>query len=332
MFLWGDVDFGKIEPSSVVHTRAFGTPFFVGRIFPTSAVHTRAFGTPSVGLFVVVESVIHTRAVGTPSFRQFITPGARDTGFKPGFSVANVDTGNPAWTFPDGAAGVSLWDDDSMKARVSLTSLQNSDDLNVNTLKLQVSGVVVGIEVEIVVTGAPAFSDLFVAMTKNGITPVGVEKDISDLVPGTFVRGGPTDLWGQSWTKAEVEADGFGVTIEISNDVSAGDVDIDRVRVKVYTASLSVVHQRTVETPTVGAAVTTLVLPSVVHTRTVGTAVITISSFSQTIFPSSTVHSRNISGPTVIRAGDPSAAKQRTASHDWQVSGFEDKPLSPSRR
>jgi preprotein translocase subunit Sec61beta len=68
IWLWGDVDFGKIEPQSIVHTRVFGGLKINLKLFQTaSVIHARAFGTPTVGRFIAGISVIHTRAFGLPA-------------------------------------------------------------------------------------------------------------------------------------------------------------------------------------------------------------------------------------------------------------------------
>ena len=48
----------------------------------------------------------------------------------------------------------------------------------------------------------------------------------------SFAYGEPDDLWGTTWTPAEVNAPGFGLIIEAELD--ANDVDIDHVQITVY--------------------------------------------------------------------------------------------------
>jgi hypothetical protein len=152
------------------------------------------------------------------------------------------------------------------------------------------------------------------------------------MVPGTFVRGGPIDLWSLSWSKAEIESANFGIIIEADNDVTAGTVSIDRVRIKVYTASVAPIHPRVIGNPTVGAAVTTLMPPSMVHTRAFGLHNLTISSFPQTITPPSVVRSRSISSPLVLLAGAPLPTQQIAFDYDWQISTFQDDPIARENR
>lgn len=320
VWLWGDVDFGVIEPISVVHVRGFGSLRVNQAIAPSSVVHTRAFGTPTVGGYIVPPSVVHTRAFGSPALKQLITLGARDTGFKPGAAVGNIAGGNPDWApIPSGSFVANLLDEDSMVARVTLASIQNSDLLAVTDLKLNVTGQILGFEVEVVIDAIPAFADLFVSLTKNGTTVVGSFRSIDNPTAGTYVVGGPTDLFGTSWSEAEVEASTFGVMIEADNDTTAGDVDIDRVRVKVYTASTAPVHQRVVGNPTVGAAVTTLLPSSVTHSRNFGTPTVSVSAFPQTISTASVVHSRNITGPVVHVTGDPFPQRVKINTMQWGI-------------
>jgi len=159
IWLFGDVDFGKIEPASVVHPRAIGSVKVSLTMFFASVVHTRGFGVPTVGRFVETQAVVHSRAIGAAS----------------------------------------------LHTRVTTTS---------------------------------------------------------------------------------------------------------------------VIHTRLIETPDVGGATTTIAGIAVVHTRGFGSATVTISAFNQTILPPSVVRARNITGPIVLRAGDPSPKRQGVFSPEWGIDIF----------
>lgn len=83
-----------------------------------------------------------------------------------------------------------------------------------------------------------------VYMVKGGVVAAGTDHgaDATNLAtadtdsyltyPGT---GGSSDLWGQSWTDADVNASDFGVALRYrNNNAAARTVDIDHVRVIVY--------------------------------------------------------------------------------------------------
>lgn len=78
-----------------------------------------------------------------------------------------------------------------------------------------------------------------VALTKNGsATAAGTAKTVTlPTVDGwVTVNATPTDLWGTTWTVADLQAAGFGVIVK-DNDATASNIRIDCVRVVVHTAT-----------------------------------------------------------------------------------------------
>ncbi|GFO66097.1 CxxxxCH/CxxCH domain c-type cytochrome [Geomonas paludis] len=78
-----------------------------------------------------------------------------------------------------------------------------------------------------------------VALTKTGNTTVaGTAKTVT--MPTTdgwvMVNTTPTDLWGTTWTPAEIQAANFGVIVK-DNDTTASNIQIDCVKVIVHTAA-----------------------------------------------------------------------------------------------
>ncbi len=65
---------GALQPGSLVHTRALGTPTVSPTITPASLVHTRALGTPSVNVNLAPASLVHARALGTPTVSPSVNP------------------------------------------------------------------------------------------------------------------------------------------------------------------------------------------------------------------------------------------------------------------
>lgn len=81
-----------------------------------------------------------------------------------------------------------------------------------------------------------------VALTKNGTSEVGDVVTVllnQDIDADAILRGSTDDLWGTSWTVAEINATTFGVTINKFN-TTTNTIRIDHVQVKVWWTPLSV--------------------------------------------------------------------------------------------
>ena len=62
--------------------------------------------------------------------------------------------------------------------------------------------------------------DLFIQLTKNGTSPIGTDHSSGTAWPTTAAvasYGGSTDLWGTTWTPAEISASTFGLMIAIKS-------------------------------------------------------------------------------------------------------------------
>ncbi len=76
------------------------------------------------------------------------------------------------------------------------------------------------------------FSNGSMFLTKDGTTPVGTEKEpIVD--GGWFAYGDPSDLWGTTWTAAEINSINFGVLVRVGDAAAASNV-ADACRITVY--------------------------------------------------------------------------------------------------
>jgi hypothetical protein len=76
-----------------------------------------------------------------------------------------------------------------------------------------------GIYVEQYIRGANAGvdADYLCKLTKDGSTLVGTNKGTGSAMSGTltdYARGGASDLWGTTWTPAQINASTFGVVWE----------------------------------------------------------------------------------------------------------------------
>lgn len=105
-----------------------------------------------------------------------------------------------------------------------------------------VSGTVDGIKVEVegygTGTNPPTGDQIDIALTKDGGNPAGSWKTAVALPNGVgneayIARGGNNDLWGTSWTPAEILASGFGALVRDADAISC-PFYIDHIRITVY--------------------------------------------------------------------------------------------------
>ena len=90
-------------------------------------------------------------------------------------------------------------------------------------------------------SGTTPGNQLNVQLTQNGTAGVGTPKTIS--LPGTtsaanaevYATTTTTDLWGTTWTPAQVRAATFGVIIK-DNDITSGQLNVDMIKVIVHTS------------------------------------------------------------------------------------------------
>jgi hypothetical protein len=131
-----------------------------------------------------------------------------DTGYLLPVAGANVDNaGGVAWTNPEEATL-----DDGVDASMTVGAAA-SDYLAVTNFgaTLPAGSAVVGIEASVVRVDDSS-ATVLISLTKNGTTPVGSTKTVTD-VGDPVVVGGASDLWGTTLSEAEVEATGFGVLL-----------------------------------------------------------------------------------------------------------------------
>jgi hypothetical protein len=153
-----------------------------------------------------------------------------------GSSAANVSDSGFAWTNPSNALTA-----DGSSATASPLSGESTDWLQVTGFGFSipagatVNGVVV--EVKIGASATDAFDTTAVQLVTGGAAE-GVTRSDSGNIPTTAAYvsvGGPTDLWGGTWTPAKVNAATFGAWVKTFADAGPpAVVSIDHVRVTVY--------------------------------------------------------------------------------------------------
>jgi hypothetical protein len=158
--------------------------------------------------------------------------------YRPALGVTWTPTASGTnWTTPANVAG------SNNAYAVYNNTAQNN--LSVANFGYRVSDVpdgvtITGIAVIIEGNGSSATAaqrQIRVGLSKVAGTLVGTMKTGIQLPQTTdtdVVFGGPADLWGATWTPADVRAAGFGMLIS-DNDTTAAALNIDKVRIAVFT-------------------------------------------------------------------------------------------------
>ena len=85
-------------------------------------------------------------------------------------------------------------------------------------------------------SSSPGVADNIIRLAKAG-TAVGDNKSTAVVWPsteGAITYGSPTDLWGTTWTPAEINASGFGATLNPLNTGNGENAAVDYHRIIVY--------------------------------------------------------------------------------------------------
>ncbi len=126
------------------------------------------------------------------------------------------DTGNSDWQEVDNAIGDTPADATS----VIVDRNDFSDPLYLNYgFDIPDMSVIEGIEVVLITTGSDdPENGVAVSLTRDAATPVGSPATVSgSWSQGSITLGGPTDLWGTTWTAADFNTVQFGLIIEIES-------------------------------------------------------------------------------------------------------------------
>lgn len=162
-----------------------------------------------------------------------------------GSATDDATVGNRAWATP-----TNVTSSNGAYATADMLSGETTHRLKVHTFGVAipagstVNGIKVEIERHADFDGGNPIKDLEVRLLKAG-SPVGTDKAATGVAWPTADAyaeyGGPGDLWGTTWSEAEVEvssSSGFGVAIRASGDATrARKAFIDHVRITVYYTS-----------------------------------------------------------------------------------------------
>lgn len=160
------------------------------------------------------------------------------TGFK--FPTGNAEPAAPfngqRWTDINNA-----YASDSTFATADISASFKSDILKTFDFSAipdgaTITGIEVLVEAKVNTQNANAFN-LAITLTKDGANGVGTGKATSALTTSSalYILGDSNNLWGTTWTKAELVATTFGTLIVTSHGTAAGIIySIDSIRVNVY--------------------------------------------------------------------------------------------------
>lgn len=153
-----------------------------------------------------------------------------DTGLLLPATSTNYDDVNTDWTTPGNVTA-----DDGSNATVTLAASTSSDYMWVRAFGVSIpaGSTVDGIEVTFDRnwSDASAFLNLFLSKNEDF---VGTGKNVLSG-NGTTTLGSPSDLWGTTWSEAEVEAATFGMFHNATNSSGSNQtLNIDAIWVKIY--------------------------------------------------------------------------------------------------
>lgn len=154
-------------------------------------------------------------------------------------SGANIAGSNTDWTNP----GNVVSSNNSYASCGTLSPGSPTDYLAATNPGFSIPGTdtIDGIEVNVEASRSSGTANITaIALTKNGSSALG-NKTPAQALTGTdvvYTFGGPADLWGQSWTPAEINASTFGAMVVcLGTPPSGGAPRIDHITITVYTTA-----------------------------------------------------------------------------------------------
>jgi len=149
-----------------------------------------------------------------------------------GGAVANDSiSGSTAWTNPTNAQGASAWNNTVATCFVDKTTSHFLRFLTYG-FAIPAGATIDGIVVEVArgVSGGSATTAS--AILYKASSQVGTAKTSGEFGSATF--GTSTDLWGTSWTAAEINASGFGFGVQATGGSNGTTVTMSGARITVH--------------------------------------------------------------------------------------------------
>jgi hypothetical protein len=172
----------------------------------------------------------------------------------PQYPTSGASSGSPAWSNP----GNILASDDSLATVVHMYSsftsawlIATGFDFSSIPAGATINGILAEIERSANMNSSSVYmQDYDVFLTKDGTNTVGSDKaDTTTKWPttdGIASYGGAADLWGATWTDAEVKASTFGVLLRARGTTSGPNIipGVDTVRLTItYTTASGYAHE-----------------------------------------------------------------------------------------
>ena len=154
----------------------------------------------------------------------------------PGAVFNDVSFGSVAWTTP---ANAQASDDAYAQAAPGAGSSNYLEATNFGLAipaSAIIDGIEVGIEKSATADSGPNFvADSRVRIVKGGVVGSTDRSNVAHwpLTDTIVIYGGPADLWGDTWTAADVNANGFGVAISATDGVATLAL-VDHITMTVY--------------------------------------------------------------------------------------------------
>ncbi len=190
------------------------------------------------------ESILVNAAPTAPTSDFSATASANAVAFSPVYGIMGLNDasiGSMAWTNP-----TNVISSDNLYATNDLTGVATSNYLVISSFGFSIPNgtVITGIVVEIekrAQTPGTTIQDESVRLLKGGVISGSDKASVSDwptAVDMLIPYGGPTDLWGQTWTATDINS-GIGVAIAADKASGAGTTTayVDSARITVYYAS-----------------------------------------------------------------------------------------------
>jgi Tfp pilus assembly protein PilX len=219
------------EWSRFIHDDA-GTCFTIDTVTIPGAVASRGDMCLVNGGNVAVNATGAETTVGVGD-DLFITGPPTNSGWRVGSAT------NGAW----GSDSSNVFASDNVDASYSLAGNAQTPTLDVTGFGFSIpsTAIILGIEVEVERRASgSSIDDDDVYLLKAGAAAGSDHASSTDwpTSDGTRTYGDSEDLWGTTWTAAQVNAANFGFRIQVDSDTSsARTVEIDRIRIRVTYSS-----------------------------------------------------------------------------------------------
>lgn len=151
-------------------------------------------------------------------------------------TVANDSiSGSSAWSNPTNAQGASAWNNTNASCPVDKTT-SHFLRFTAYGFAIPAGATIDGIVVEVARGVSGGSATTAAAILYKAGSQVGTAKTSGEFGSATF--GNATDLWGTSWTVAEINASGFGFGVQATGGSNGTTITMSGARITVhYTAA-----------------------------------------------------------------------------------------------